>query len=182
MGGGIRRLDADFRGFFSDETQTRFDFDSRSGSGPTALNPIAENLRESASNLRINPPAAAPPASAPWICLGFASICGVTISPADLAAQLRTENPPRLLDVRESEEHAFCALPNSRLAPLSELMEHVEELADWRDQEVVVYCHHGVRSAHAIALLRPLGFTRLKNLSGGIDRWSQEVDPAVPRY
>jgi rhodanese-related sulfurtransferase len=106
----------------------------------------------------------------------------VTISPAELAAQLDSGTPPRLLDVREAEEHAFCALPNSRLVPLSEFMEHVEELADWRDQDVVVYCHHGVRSAHAIALLRPLGFTRLRNLSGGIDRWSLEVDPAVPRY
>jgi rhodanese-related sulfurtransferase len=106
----------------------------------------------------------------------------VTISPAELAAQFNSENPPRLLDVREAEEHAFCALPNSRLVPLSEFLEHVEELADWRDQDVVVYCHHGVRSAHAIALLRPLGFTRLRNLSGGIDRWSLEVDPAVPRY
>jgi len=86
------------------------------------------------------------------------------------------------LDVREAEEHAFCALPDSRWVPLSELMERVEDLADWRTQEVVVYCHHGVRSAHAIALLRQFGFTRLFNLSGGIDRWSLEVDPKVPRY
>ncbi|MFM7214991.1 MAG: rhodanese-like domain-containing protein, partial [Verrucomicrobiota bacterium] len=70
----------------------------------------------------------------------------------------------------------------SRLLPLSALAERVEELADWRETEVVVYCHHGVRSAQAIGYMRQLGFQRLLNLSGGIDRWSLEVDPSVPRY
>jgi rhodanese-related sulfurtransferase len=105
-----------------------------------------------------------------------------SISPAELAVRLREPAPPRLLDVREADEHAFCALPGSRLMPLSELGDRAEELADWKDLDVVVYCHHGVRSAHAIAYLRSLGFTRLANLSGGIDRWSDEVDPTVPRY
>ena len=106
----------------------------------------------------------------------------MTVTPTELAERLRSEAPPHLLDVREENEHAFCALPESRLLPLSELGERVEELADWRTAEVVVYCHHGVRSAHAIGYLRQLGFQRLLNLSGGIDRWSLEVDPSVPRY
>jgi len=105
-----------------------------------------------------------------------------SVSPAELNVRLREPSPPRLLDVREADEHAFCALPGSRLMPLSELGDRVEELADWKDLDVVVYCHHGVRSAHAIAYLRSLGFTRLANLSGGIDHWSEEVDRAVPRY
>jgi rhodanese-related sulfurtransferase len=104
------------------------------------------------------------------------------MSPAELVARLRSPEPPALLDVRESEEHAFCALPGSRLIPLGELIERVDELADWRERQIVVYCHHGVRSAHAIAMLRQLGFSRLVNLSGGIDRWSVEVDSGVPRY
>jgi rhodanese-related sulfurtransferase len=73
-------------------------------------------------------------------------------------------------------------LPESRLIPLGELLERVEELEDWRDQEIVVYCHHGIRSAHAIAFLRTAGFTQLWNLTGGIDRFSEEVDPSIPRY
>ena len=105
-----------------------------------------------------------------------------SLSPAELAVRLREPSPPSLLDVREAEEHAFCALPDSRLMPLSELGERAEELTDWKDRDVVVYCHHGVRSSHAIAYLRSLGFTRLTNLSGGIDRWSLEVDPGTPRY
>lgn len=104
------------------------------------------------------------------------------MTPAELAARLRSPEPPALLDVREPEEHAFCALPASRLIPLGELVERVDELADWREREIVVYCHHGVRSAHAIGILRQLGFTKLVNLSGGIERWSLEVDSSVPRY
>lgn len=105
-----------------------------------------------------------------------------SVTPAELAKQLGSPGAPRLLDVREAGEHAFCALPDSRLLPLSELGDRADELDDWRDSDVVVYCHHGVRSAHAIAYLESLGFTKLSNLTGGIDRWSDEVDPSLPRY
>lgn len=106
----------------------------------------------------------------------------MTITPAELAAWLKEPTAPALLDVREPGEHDFCALTGSRLLPLGELAERADELTDWRDREIVVYCHHGVRSAHAIGILRHFGFTRLINLTGGIDRWSLEVDPQVPRY
>jgi rhodanese-related sulfurtransferase len=104
------------------------------------------------------------------------------VAPTDLAGLLKQPQPPALLDVREPEEHAFCALPGSRLIPLGDIPDRIEELSDWRDRDVVVYCHHGVRSAHAIVFLESAGFSRLANLSGGIDRWSLEVDPSVPRY
>ena len=105
-----------------------------------------------------------------------------SISPTELHGRLLLKNPPALLDVREPEEHAFCSLPGSRLVPLSEIHERWGELDDWREKDVIVYCHHGIRSAHAIGLLRAAGFQRLSNLAGGIDRWSLEVDPSVPRY
>jgi rhodanese-related sulfurtransferase len=104
------------------------------------------------------------------------------ISPTELAAKLRSANPPRLLDVRETEEHERVALANSTLIPLGELASRIDELDDWRDEEVVVYCHHGIRSLNAIAQLKHFGFTKLQNLAGGIDRWTTEVDPALPRY
>ena len=104
------------------------------------------------------------------------------MTPHELSEQLRSPQPPRLLDVRRVEEHAFVALPNSTLIPLGELMTRADELEGWKNDEVVVYCHHGIRSAHAVAQLRALGFTRLHNLDGGIDRWTQEVDPKLPRY
>lgn len=106
----------------------------------------------------------------------------MTITPTELAPWLAEATAPALLDVREPHEHAFCSLPGARLIPLGELAERADELADWHEREIVVYCHHGVRSAHAIGLLRQFGFARLINLSGGIDRWSLDVDPGVPRY
>ncbi|MBN8247114.1 MAG: hypothetical protein J0L84_06685 [Verrucomicrobia bacterium] len=105
-----------------------------------------------------------------------------SITPAALALRLREPNPPALLDVREPGEHAFCALPDSRLIPLGELSSRVEELEDWREREIVVYCHHGIRSARAAGFLHQLGFPRIFNLAGGVDRWTDEVDPKFPRY
>ncbi len=104
------------------------------------------------------------------------------MTPVELAQKLHAPQPPRLLDVRQPEEHAFVALPNSILIPLGELSGRTEEIDEWKDDEVVVYCHHGVRSAQAVALLRAIGFTKVHNLSGGIDRWTSEVDPTLPRY
>jgi len=95
---------------------------------------------------------------------------------------MRLSDPPHLLDVRQPEEFALVSLPGARLIPLDELQPRIEELAAWRDQEVVMYCHHGIRSAHAMGWLRQQGFTKLHNLAGGIDRWSLEVDPDAPRY
>ncbi len=104
------------------------------------------------------------------------------ISPTELAEKLRTVHPPRLLDVREQEEHNLVALPDSVLIPLGELGARADEIADWRAEEIVVYCHHGIRSLNAIAQLRHLGFTNLRNLAGGIERWATEVDSTLPRY
>ncbi|MFN7140325.1 MAG: rhodanese-like domain-containing protein [Limisphaerales bacterium] len=104
------------------------------------------------------------------------------ISPKELAEALKAPNPPRLLDVRELEEHQFAALPNSTLIPLGELAMRADELEDWKEEEIVVYCHHGIRSLNAIGQLKHFGFTKLRNLAGGIDRWSTDVDPNTPRY
>jgi rhodanese-related sulfurtransferase len=104
------------------------------------------------------------------------------MTPQELAAKLHSANPPRLLDVRQPEERAFVALPNSTLIPLGELAERMDEVEDWKGDEVVVYCHHGIRSAQAVAQLRAAGFANIHNLAGGIDRWTDEVDPALPRY
>ena len=102
------------------------------------------------------------------------------IQPADLKRALDAGVPVVLLDVRQPEEHALCALPNSVLIPLGELAGRVEELSD-DGTPVVVYCHHGVRSLTGAAILRAAGREAV-SLAGGIDRWSLSVDPAVPRY
>ncbi len=102
--------------------------------------------------------------------------------PTDLAGRLAGLTPPRLLDVRQPDEFAIVSLPGAKLVPLNELPERVGELAGWREQEVVVYCHHGMRSAHAIGWLRHQGFTKLHNLAGGVDRWALDVDANAQRY
>jgi rhodanese-related sulfurtransferase len=104
------------------------------------------------------------------------------LSPLEVSEKLKSATPPRLLDVRQPEEHAFVALPESTLIPLGELAMRADELDDWRGDEIVVYCHHGIRSAQAVAHLRALGFEKAYNLAGGIDRWTSEVDPNLPRY
>lgn len=104
------------------------------------------------------------------------------MTPHELNEKLSSAQPPRLLDVRQPDEHAFVSLPNSTLIPLGELFPRVDEIEEWREEEVVVYCHHGIRSAQAVTQLRSLGFTNVHNLAGGIDRWTTEVDPKLPRY
>ncbi len=97
----------------------------------------------------------------------------------ELASQLSEGRELTLLDVRTPQEHAICRLPGSRLMPIQELPQRWEELD--RDAELVVYCHTGVRSAHATAFLRSHGLDA-RNLVGGIEAWSLRVDPSVPRY
>jgi adenylyltransferase/sulfurtransferase len=87
---------------------------------------------------------------------------------------------PIVLDVRNPEEYQICRIPGSRLLPLPDLPQRVGELD--RDREMIVHCKSGMRSAKAIAFLRQQGFTKLRNLKGGILAWADRVDPAMPKY
>lgn len=101
-----------------------------------------------------------------------------TLMPAAFAARIRTG--VQVVDVREPWEWEICRLPGAQLIPMSELRARLETLDPAR--EVLLYCHHGARSAAAIHELRRAGFSRVAHLEGGIDRWSLEVDSRVPRY
>jgi len=105
---------------------------------------------------------------------------GEEITPAELAARLARGDVPILLDVREPHEWAIARLPDARLVPLNHLPDVLDTLD--RTEELIVYCHHGVRSAAAVDWLREQGFDRVRNLVGGIDRWSRDVDPGMRRY
>jgi molybdopterin/thiamine biosynthesis adenylyltransferase/rhodanese-related sulfurtransferase/molybdopterin converting factor small subunit len=85
-----------------------------------------------------------------------------------------------ILDVRSPQEYDIAKIEGSTLIPLQELQDRLGEL-DPADT-IVAHCHHGMRSANAVQFLRQMGFKRAINLAGGIDSWSQEVDPKVPRY
>jgi len=97
-------------------------------------------------------------------------------------ARLDMGDPLVLLDCREPNEYDFVRLDSARLVPMSELAERVGELDSIRDAEIVVYCHHGVRSRQVANWLRGQGFAHVQSLAGGIDRWAQEIDAALPRY
>ncbi len=102
------------------------------------------------------------------------------ITPTELAARLGSEDAPFLLDVREPEEWEIAHLPGAHLIPNLQLPERVTELTGAR--EVVVYCKSGERSGRATRLLLELGFANVRNLRGGIDAWTDQVDPSLPRY
>ncbi len=100
------------------------------------------------------------------------------------AKELKTKIDRRekfvLIDVREPNEFEINKIPGAKLIPLGSLPERVSEL-DSAD-EIVLHCHFGGRSAKACELLQKIGFKKVKNLAGGIDAWSQDVDPSCPRY
>ena len=85
-----------------------------------------------------------------------------------------------VLDVREPQEHQICSIPGAVLIPLGELPNRINELGGHED--MVVHCKSGVRSAKALKILRNAGFKKAKNLSGGILRWIDIVDPSMPKY
>jgi adenylyltransferase/sulfurtransferase len=101
------------------------------------------------------------------------------VEPSELAALLQRPDAPAVLDVREEWEWSVARIPAATLLPLGELEAGVNSLD--RERPLIVYCHHGARSGAAAEWLRSQGF-QARNLVGGIDRWSRDVDPQVPRY
>src|SRR5437868_3098891 len=104
------------------------------------------------------------------------------IAPQQLAEKLRRGERVFLLDVRNEWEHQLARLPDQALIPLHELPARLDELGAGPGVPIVCYCHHGVRSLGAAAILRQWGFEGALSLAGGIDLWSRLIDPAVPRY
>jgi rhodanese-related sulfurtransferase len=103
------------------------------------------------------------------------------ITPRELRRRLDLGEPVVLVDVRERWEADLVSLPEARLIPLNELAYRAMDEIDL-EEEIVLYCHHGVRSMEAALLLWDYGFENVRSLAGGIDRWATEVDPALPRY
>lgn len=102
------------------------------------------------------------------------------LEPEEVARRRAAGEHLVLLDVREPWEREIATLPGDRWIPLRDLAARLAEVP--ADAAVVLYCHHGGRSAHATGYLRAHGRPRCFNLAGGIDAWSRRVDPALPRY
>ncbi len=112
---------------------------------------------------------------------GAAPVAGVPeITPEALDAELRSGEPPLVIDVREPDEWSLGHLSSARLIPKGELLEHVDELTSAR--EIVLYCRSGQRSGQSARQLIELGFSHVKSLKGGINAWADKVDPSIPKY
>lgn len=122
--------------------------------------------------------------------IDYESFCGLTASPSsdmdfeiepiDVKAMLDRGEAVTLLDVREPFEFRIGSIPQSLLIPMDEVPDRIGELNP--NQETVVLCHSGRRSAFVCQQLKRAGFQRVRNMKGGIDRWSATVDPSIPRY
>ena len=102
------------------------------------------------------------------------------ISAAEAAALLN-EGKTRLIDVREPWEFETAKIEGSVLIPMGDVPARAHQELD-PEEHLVVMCHHGMRSMNVTVWLRNQGFEQAQSLRGGIDAWSAEVDPAVPRY
>jgi sulfur-carrier protein adenylyltransferase/sulfurtransferase len=85
-----------------------------------------------------------------------------------------------LIDVREPHEYKICSIPGARLIPLGEFPQHTSEFSP--EEDIVIHCRSGMRSAKACEVLRRAGFPHVRNVVGGILAWSDKVDPSVPKY
>ena len=125
--------------------------------------------------------------------IDYEEFCGITQQPqaaqttmeeitaTELKARLDNGDNIQIIDVREPNEYEIAQIPNSKLIPLGQVLNRMNEID--ADRETVVHCKMGGRSAKAIDALQRSGFTgKLINLAGGITAWSNEVDPSVPKY
>jgi sulfur-carrier protein adenylyltransferase/sulfurtransferase len=103
-----------------------------------------------------------------------------TMSAQELRRKMDAREPFELIDVREPFEYEIARIDSAKLIPLGEFAERIAELQ--RDRSIIVHCHSGQRSAEAVRLLQQHGFSNVYNLEGGIDAWSNQIDPGVPKY
>ena len=104
------------------------------------------------------------------------------ISVSDAKRLLDGPQPPRLIDVRESDEYEIAHIAGAELLPLSQWPALAAEKLGDPTQPLLIHCHHGGRSGRAAEFLIRSGYTDVTNLAGGIDAWALEIDSSVPRY
>ena len=104
----------------------------------------------------------------------------IEISVAELQRRQKAGDKFLLVDVREPWEYAACRIEGAKLIPMRTIPANLQALDG--DEDVICYCHHGQRSLDVAAWLRSQGVESAQSLAGGIDRWSIEIDPNIPRY
>ncbi|HVM75856.1 MAG TPA: rhodanese-like domain-containing protein [Candidatus Saccharimonadales bacterium] len=102
------------------------------------------------------------------------------ITPKEVKERLDRGEKLLLVDVREPQEYELCRIEGATLIPMGTIPANLQALDV--DEDVICYCHHGMRSLDVANWLRSKGVSGAKSMAGGIDRWSTEIDPNVPRY
>ncbi len=105
------------------------------------------------------------------------------LNPHEAQTRLVNTKEAILIDVREPEEFATARIEGAMLIPIQSVpveLQRLERLAD--EHDLLILCHHGVRSLQVVNWLRNQGLENCFSVTGGIDRWSREIDPRVPRY
>jgi adenylyltransferase/sulfurtransferase len=148
---------------------------------------VYDGLGSSWREIRVRPDPSAPPITE---LVDYEAFCGITEAPSYQGLEITPEELKReleekgdelvLIDVREPHEWEIAHIEEARLIPLGQLWERMHEL-DTAD-EIVLQCRSGARSARALGILQEAGFRKLKNLTGGILAWSEDVDPSLPKY
>ena len=126
--------------------------------------------------------------------IDYEAFCGLTrggvpptetipeITVYELKAKMDRKDPFLLLDVREPYEYEIAKIPGSQLIPVGQLEQRLGELEAYKDKEILAHCKSGGRSARAVELLRRSGFKKVFNVAGGINEWSNKIDPSIPKY
>ena len=103
------------------------------------------------------------------------------VTPSEVKQRLDAGEKLRLVDIRETFEHRQARIEGSELIPMRTVPQALDSL-EAEESPLIVFCHHGMRSLQIVNWLREQGVERCSSMEGGIDRWSLEIDPAVPRY
>ena len=104
-------------------------------------------------------------------------------TPADVKRRIDAGEPLVLIDVRQPEEHQIARIAGAELIPMNNVPAAIQDIERKSDEgTLVVFCHHGMRSLNVVNWLRGQGIAECQSMSGGIDQWSAEIDPSIPRY
>jgi rhodanese-related sulfurtransferase len=128
-----------------------------------------------------------PPLDARGLPVGYPFKPDWEVTPRDTRSAMRAgeADRPVLLDCRRPDEWDRARIEGAVLIPMADVERRADELETddgRRDRPIIVHCHHGARSLRVAATLRALGFTDVRSMAGGIDLWSIDIDPRVPRY
>ena len=105
------------------------------------------------------------------------------ITPQEVKDRTARGEKLHLIDVRRGDEHQLTRIEGAEFIPMDTVPANIDRLEELAESgPLIVFCHHGIRSASVVNWLRGQDISASQSLAGGIDRWSLEVDPAVPRY